>query len=378
MKKRKKNNKPLIILVVGLLVFGSLLGVGFYKLSEHKKFLVEDKKEFDKKIVEEKISCNEKITQAKKDIEKYELDIEKIDREVTLLQRQKTDEFMNSTGFSKKYYELEDKITAKRKEQTKIRSEISNKRSEITKLENTIWKIDNEWDAYRYKNPGFQKGNPLLFFSLGSLGLVATFISAGCSLLVKKVSSEKSYSEHNEIDEGVLSEIDVNEGMLIKKELFEKTKQLLLASSKDDKDTIRKLCTKNMAKSYIDEIELLKKHKQKLVIKDIENVDSKIVDVDKDQYNTVIVLVQKVKMYDYTKDVTTNEIIDGNDKKKQEKAFKLVFVKDFGKGHNVKKCPNCGANIKDASKVACDYCGTLFDDSNYDWYLASKVIISED
>lgn len=378
MKKRKKNNKPLIILVVGLLVFGSLLGVGFYKLSEHKKFLVEDKKEFDKKIVEEKISCNEKIAQAKKDIEKYELDIDKIDREVTLLQRQKTDEFMNSTGFSKKYYELEDKITAKRKEQTKIRSEISNKRSEITKLENTIWKIDNEWDAYRYKNPGFQKGNPLLFFSLGSLGLVATFISAGCSLLVKKVSSEKSYSEHNEIDEGVLSEIDVNEGMLIKKELFEKTKQLLLASSKDDKDTIRKLCTKNMAKSYIDEIELLKKHKQKLVIKDIENVDSKIVDVDKDQYNTVIVLVQKVKMYDYTKDVTTNEIIDGNDKKKQEKAFKLVFVKDFGKGHNVKKCPNCGANIKDASKVACDYCGTLFDDSNYDWYLASKVIISED
>ena len=378
MKKRKKNNKPLIILVVGLLVFGSLLGVGFYKLSEHKKFLVEDKKEFDKKIVEEKISCNEKIAQAKKDIEKYELDIEKIDREVTLLQRQKTDEFMNSTGFSKKYYELEDKITAKRKEQTKIRSEISNKRSEITKLENTIWKIDNEWDAYRYKNPGFQKGNPLLFFSLGSLGLVATFISAGCSILVKKVSSEKSYSEHNEIDEGVLSEIDVNEGMLIKKELFEKTKQLLLASSKDDKDTIRKLCTKNMAKSYIDEIELLKKHKQKLVIKDIENVDSKIVDVDKDQHNTVIVLVQKVKMYDYTKDVTTNEIIDGNDKKKQEKAFKLVFVKDFGKGHNVKKCPNCGANIKDASKVACDYCGTLFDDSNYDWYLASKVIISED
>ena len=378
MKKRKKNNKPLIILVVGLLVFGSLLGVGFYKLSEHKKFLVEDKKEFDKKIVEEKISCNEKIAQAKKDIEKYELDIDKIDREVTLLQRQKTDEFMNSTGFSKKYYELEDKITAKRKEQTKIRSEISNKRSEITKLENTIWKIDNEWDSYRYKNPGFQKGNPLLFFSLGSLGLVATFISAGCSLLVKKVSSEKSYSEHNEIDEGVLSEIDVNEGMLIKKEIIKKTKQLLLASSKDDKDTIRKLCTKNMAKSYIDEIELLKKHKQKLVIKDIENVDSKIVDVDKDQYNTVIVLVQKVKMYDYTKDVTTNEIIDGNDKKKQEKAFKLVFVKDFGKGHNVKKCPNCGANIKDASKVACDYCGTLFDDSNYDWYLASKVIISED
>ena len=156
MKKRKKNNKPLIILVVGLLVFGSLLGFGIYKVSEHKKFLVEDKKEFDKKIVEEKISCNEKIVQAKKDIEKLELDIEKIDSEITKLERQQTDEFMNSTGFSKKYYELEDKITAKRKEQAKKRIEISNKRSEITKLENTIWKIDNEWDSYRYKNPGYK------------------------------------------------------------------------------------------------------------------------------------------------------------------------------------------------------------------------------
>ena len=45
---------------------------------------------------------------------------------------------------------------------------------------------------------------------------------------------------------------------------------------------------------------------------------------------------------------------------------------------DVYECPNCGANIKDATKVACDYCGTVFDNSNYDWYLESKVIISED
>lgn len=89
-------------------------------------------------------------------------------------------------------------------------------------------------------------------------------------------------------------------------------------------------------------------------------------------------VVQKIKLYNYTKNVTTNEIVTGDDKNKAEQAFKLVFVKDFVPGHNVKKCPNCGANIKDATKVACDYCGTVFDNSNYDWYLESKVIISED
>lgn len=378
MKKVKKNNKPLIILIVGLLIAGCLFGFSFYKMNEHKDFLVEDKKAFDKRIADEKKNTEESIADANKKIEQLEDEIEVIEGEITSLQRQKIQVFQEDRGWTSRYYALEDQITAKRKVQSEKSQEIRTHKSNITKYENTLWKIENEWDDYKYKSPGFEKGNPYWSFGLGILVTVVTLSAAGVSQLYKVASNDKSYSEFVEIDEGYLSSVDVNDGKLLKKELFEKLESLLLASSKENYDVIRKLCTKNMAKSYIDEVELLKKHKEKLFIKEIENKGCKIIRVYKSNHNTKIMVVQKIKLYNYTKNVNTNEIISGDDKKKVEQAFKLVFVKDFAPGHNVKKCPNCGANIKDATKVACDYCGTVFDNSNYDWYLESKVIISED
>lgn len=378
MKKVKKNNKPLIILVVGLLISGLLIGFSIYKLDEHKKFLVEDRENFDKQIADEKKECEEGIIAAEKAIEQLENEIDAIDAEITSLQRQMSDEFMNSRGWSDRYYALEDQQNAKYKEKDKKGKEIIEKKSEISDLNSTIWKIENDFPDYKYKEPGFQNGNPYLILGLGIFGCIITLFSAGISQLVKSSTSDKSYSEYDEVNEGVLSEIDVNDGKLLKKELYSKVESLLLASSKDNYDVIRKLCTRNMAKSYIDEINLLKKHKEKLVIKDVEDAGCKIINAYKSQHNTKVTIVQKVKLYNYTKDVTSNEIVSGDDKKKIIQAYKLVFVKDFVSGHNVKNCPNCGANIKDATKVSCDYCGTVFDNSNYDWYLESKVIISED
>lgn len=376
MKKRKKNNKPLIILIVGLIISGSIIYYSINKIDDHKVFLKEHYENFEKNKEIEKNKCDEEIATIETAIETIESEIGTIEKEITSLQRQKTDEFMNSRGFSDRYYLLEDQITAKREEISKKQDDIYEKKSEITDLNSTIWEIENDFGDYRY-SPPTNNFSPYIILALGIIAGIITLIVSGMSLLIKKVSGEKSYSEYNEIDEGGLSEIDVKDGKLLKKELFGKLELLLLASCKDDFDTIRELCTKNMAKSYIDEIELLKKHRQKLVIKDITNVSSKIVAVKKDTHNTTVTIVQKVKLYDYTKDIN-NDVINGNEKKKQTQAFKLVFIKDFAKDQSVKRCHNCGANVKKVNSVKCDYCGTIFDDGNYDWYLQSKVIISED
>lgn len=379
MKKVKKNNKPIIILIVGLLISGCLIGFSIYKIKEHREFLIEDRAAFDKKIADERKECEDKIAANEKEIETLEDEIEAIDTEITSLQRQKTDVFMEDRGWSDRYYALEDQITAKKKIQSEKSALIRTKNQEITAYEKTIWEIDNEWeDDYKYKHPGFKNGNPYIFLGLGIFCCIITVGMSGIVLVIKKANNEMSYSEYNEIDEGTLSNVDVNDGKLLKKELYKKLESLLLASSKDDYDTIRKLCTKNMARSYTDELDLLKKHKQKLVIKDVEDAGCKIVSAGKGQHNNKVTIVQKVKMYHYTKDVTTNDIVSGSEKKKQTQAFKLVFVKDFVREHDVKKCPNCGANIKDATRVDCSYCGTVFDNNNYDWYLETKVIISED
>lgn len=376
MKKKKKNNKPLIILIIGLLISGSIIFYSIDKIDDYKEFLIEYKENFEKNQTLEKESCETKIAATEKEIETIENGIETIESEITSLERQRTDVFLNG-GFSDKYYAVEDQITAKRKNISAKREEITNKKKEITKLNSTIRKIESNSGEYKYERPKVEGINPYVILVVGIVIAVFTLFISGISLLFKNVMGEKSYSEYDEIDEGILSEIDVKDGKLLKKELFGKLEALLLASAKDDYDTVRKLCTKNMARSYTDEMKLLEKHKQKLVVKDVENVGSKIVDVRKGQHNIIVTIVQKIKLYDYTKD-TLNKIVNGNDKKKQTQAFKLVFVKDYVKDHSVNKCYNCGASIKDSTKVACDYCGTVFDNSNYDWYLESKIVISED
>lgn len=356
---------------------GTLIFYSINKINDYRQFLIEDKENFEREK-EDKIEKNkEEIIVIEKAIGVLETEIETFETEITTLQRQKTDEFMNSRGFSDRYYALEDQITAKRKDITKKEEEIGKKRKDITEINSTIWAIENGVEEYKYAKPKIKGISPYVSLWLGIFGTIVTLLAAGISQLFKSVLSEKSYREYNEIDEGVLSEIDVKDGKLLKKELFGKLESLLLASSKADYDTVRKLCTKNMAKSYTDELDLLKKHKQKLVIKDIDNVSSKIINVRKGQHNIAVTLVQKITLYDYTLD-SNNKLVDGNNKKKQTKAFKLVFIKNNIKNNSVNKCPNCGANVQHDSSVKCEYCGTVFDNSNYDWCLESKVIINED
>lgn len=377
MKKRRKNNKPLIILIIGLLISGSLFYYSINKIDENKNFLEEDRKTFEKNKVKEKDNCQEQIKTLENEIEILGKDIESIETEITTLERQQTDEFMNSRGFSEKYYAIADEITNKRNEISDKQKNIINDKADIMELESTIQQIESGVGNYRYQQPSIKGVSPYLTLVLGVVVVIITLVTCGISSLFKNVMGDKSYSEYNEIDEGVLSEIDVSDGNLLKKELYTKLESLLIASSNGDYDTIRKLCTKNMAKSYTDELDLLKKHNQKLVIKDVENVSSKIVSAIRGQHNTKVTIVQKIKLHDYTKDAN-NKVIIGSDKKKQTKAFKLIFVKDNITSNSMKKCYNCGANVKDATSVKCDYCGTIFDNGNYDWYLESKLVINED
>ena len=378
MKKVKKNNKPLITLLVGLLISGLLIGFSVYSFVSYNKYAEKSYVEFLETKEKNLKDCEESIKSKNQEITNKEAEIDAIEREITLLQREKSEEFMNSRGWSDRYYELEDKITDKRKEQTKKRSEITTLRREVTNLESMKVEIEKEYGDYRYEKPIFRGITPFVPLGLGIFGIIITFIASATQKAIKEATRDLSYSEFEEVDEAKLSGIDVNDGVVLKKELSEKVESLLLASSSGDYDTIRKLCTKNMAKSYIDEVELLKKHNKKLFIKDIEFVGSKISNVFKNQNVTKVSFVVKVKMFNYTKSLSTNEIVLGDSKKKMVQAFRLTFVKEFLRGHNVKKCPNCGANVKESSRVDCQYCGTVFDNSNYDWYLESKVIINEE
>lgn len=341
MNRKKSKLTTFIILVIGLLI-GCGLIFGSLKMNDYN---------------ENQAKENDKIVQ--QEIKDLETEKEELEKEVVSLESKSHKEFM-SNGFSEEYYS--------------ISNELENKNEEIIEIEGRIFELENDFDDI-FDNHSNKFLSSFLFI-LGIFAIIVTLMITGVSFLAGKAFGMRSYNEYDEVDDSMLSFADITNGKVLKKELFERLEKLLLASSKDDREQIRKQCTKNMAKSYIDEIDLLKKHNQKRVIKDIENVDSKIVDARKNQHATTVTLVQKVKLFDYIVD-SNNDVVSGSKTKKQTQAFKLVFVKDQLKNNSVKKCSNCGAVVKEHSSVKCEYCGVLFDDGNYDWYLVSKVKIDE-
>lgn len=356
MKFLKKNYKALIIIII---LFGFGIGMLYCKNNAEDKYIKqieEAREEYNK----EEVKFNSAKDAA---IAKYNDEIDKIESELIKLKADNNRIFF-AEGLSENYYAS--------------RKEIDEKEKRVRELNSKIWDIEhNPYSVF--EEPDYDGVSPLLYQTLAILSFVFGGIITIFMIIVNAFNKafSVSYKSSVEVSEAVLSNCDIKNGNVLKKELFEKLDKLLVASTKADYKTIKSLCTPNMAKNYIDEVELLKKHKQIQIIKGVENVDSKIVRITKNHNNTTVTLLQKVELFDYIED-STGKIISGNKKKKVEKAYKLVFVKDNVSGKVKGKCPNCGANMKDLTATECEYCGTVIDDKKYDWYLVSKVLIDID
>lgn len=349
-----KNNYKFLIIIVILFSFG--FGMLYCKNNAEEKYIrqiEEARKEYNKEEV--------KFDNAKDaTIAKYNDEIDKIESELIKLKADHNKIFF-AEGLSENYYAS--------------RKLIDDKEARIRELKSKIWDIEHRPYSV-FEEPDYDGFSPRGYQILAIFSFV---IGGFITLIMFLVNSFRnignvSYKSSVEVSKVVLSNCDIKNGNVLKKELFEKLDKLLVASTKEDYKTIKSLCTPNMAKNYIDEIELLKKHKQIQVLKGIENTGSKITRVVKNYNNTTVTLLQKVELFDYIED-STGKVISGDKKKKVEQAYKLVFVKDNVSAKVKGKCPNCGANMKDLTATECEYCGTVIDDKKYDWYLVSKVLI---
>lgn len=91
-----------------------------------------------------------------------------------------------------------------------------------------------------------------------------------------------------------------------------------------------------------------------------------------------IVEAQIISRYmDYVIDMNTGATIEGDDTRRIEKRNILVFEKkidskDIG---IVRRCPGCGASMSVNTSGKCEYCGTIFNQDDYD-YILVKLSVS--
>lgn len=86
----------------------------------------------------------------------------------------------------------------------------------------------------------------------------------------------------------------------------------------------------------------------------------------------IIVKVLIVSRYmDYLLDKTNGRCVSGNNKSRIEKnnyltLEKKIEAKDLGIS---RKCPACGANMNINQSGKCEYCGSIFNEEDYDWVI---------
>lgn len=354
MKKEKKNGLQIAAIIV--LVIGLVLGIGLMLIGRNNNSMSAKEKE-------------EQIEIQKQEIQE---EIDEINTELATLKAEKNKEFREN-GFSEEYYLKENEITKKEQQ--------------VIDLETKLWKLEVDFEG-TFNNVGNKIFSSAKFIFAIVIIIMSVIISTILTVFSKSLGMTSSinrlfngdslsYEEYEELDDAALSAVNIKNKNLIKKELYERTTEVLTSWTKSDYKNIKKLCTPEVSKSYIDELELLKKHGQQTTIKDFENVGSKLVEARKNGDSLVIKLIQKIKLYDYTTD-KNGEVVFGDKEEKQTITYKLIFIKENSVQNNTnKKCPNCGATIS-SSTSNCEYCNTSLSLKSKDWLLAAKTIIDKE
>lgn len=89
--------------------------------------------------------------------------------------------------------------------------------------------------------------------------------------------------------------------------------------------------------------------------------------------NFIINVKLTSRYMDYIIDKTTKELISGNNTSRVQKENFLTFTKrrNSKKQGAIRKCPSCGANMDINNTGKCKYCGTIYNNSDYDYILTS-------
>lgn len=261
------------------------------------------------------------------------------------------------------------------------------------------WDSDSSWDSGSDwgSSSSWSSGGSSISGSDGGFSLVAVIIvvviiviavsknnknggnkGGGSSNISNSINGFNNISNYKDIDSEKIKSIDkdlnINE---FKTKVFRTYKDIQTAWMNFDTDTIRKLTTDEIYNMYSSQLETLKLKKQRNIMKDIELIDVKIIDIYKENDVITIDAYLNVRCYDYVIKDATSEVVRGTDKAKMNIKYKLSFVKSASNNKTEEKCPNCGAPVDIVSSAVCPYCdSTLVKDAG-DYVMSKKVSLGQ-
>ena len=104
--------------------------------------------------------------------------------------------------------------------------------------------------------------------------------------------------------------------------------------------------------------------------------DSQIVNVEVKQDVYEIKVFLQSRYMDYIIDLSNGNVISGNDQSRINVDFNLSFTKKISAQEQgiTRKCPTCRAPLSVNTSGKCEYCGSIYNQEDYDWVLTNLEI----
>ena len=140
-----------------------------------------------------------------------------------------------------------------------------------------------------------------------------------------------------------------------------------IAMMEENLDEVKHFMSDNLYLELTNYINKLQENGQRQMYDEINVKDTFI------KKHEVIEVGLIAKYMDYIINTQNDEILMGNNNKRVEKLYNLIFEKKLSAKELglVRKCPNCGASMNINATGKCQFCGSTFDLYNYDYILVS-------
>lgn len=149
--------------------------------------------------------------------------------------------------------------------------------------------------------------------------------------------------------------------------------KILSAIMKQDLSEVRHFMNDELYNKLNDKVEKLKSSGQRQMYDELNVKDTSVYNRHIENNKEVISAIIDSRYMDYVIDMNTGNLLKGDDTRRIERRYYLQFEKNLSTKEIglVRKCPGCGASISVNSSGKCEYCGSIFNQEDYDYVLVS-------
>lgn len=153
--------------------------------------------------------------------------------------------------------------------------------------------------------------------------------------------------------------------------------QLFTSIMLNELETVKHFITDDIYNRYKVMVDSFAEHNKRQMYDELNVKSSKIISIDEKDNKYFINVYLEARYMDYILDLNSGEKISGYDDHRIQVDYILEFVRNINvlSQGMVRKCPGCGANIDVNSSGKCEYCGAIYNQSDYDWVLNSIKVV---